>query len=87
MSAEGQLHLIHSLYKNVPYPLSPCLYLTMETLLLTPQLPGSVRRTSSSAKTATAFAACGTAMGTTTAGTTVTNSAVGAQSCTQHANA
>lgn len=85
MSVQGQLHVIQFLYKILPFPLSPCFYLTLETLL-SRQLPGNVRKTSSSAKTATAFAACGTAMVTTTAGTTVTNSAVGTQTCS-HANA
>lgn len=84
MSTQGQLHLTQFLYRNLPYPLSPCLYLTLETHPLSWQLPGSVRKTSSSAKTATVFAACGTAMVTMTAGTTVTNSAVGTQTMQMH---
>lgn len=84
MSTRGQLHITQFLYINLPYPLSPCLYLTLETHPLSRQLPGSVRKMSSSAKTATAFAACGTAMVTMTAGTTVTNSAVGTQTMQMH---
>lgn len=43
---------------------------------LCPQPPGSVRRTSSPARTATASGVCGIAMVTMTAGTTVTSSVV-----------
>lgn len=55
------------------------------------QLPESARRTSFTAKMATAFAACGTVTATTIAGTTVMNSAVGTHTYThtreyQHAS-
>lgn len=49
----------------------PCL-----TAALCPQLPGSVRRMSSPARTATASGACGTVMATMTAETTAMSSAV-----------
>lgn len=37
MSAQGQLHLIRFPFKNVPHPLSPCLYLSSPSVSAAPR--------------------------------------------------